>query len=817
LDRKWISLPTFLFLVCISQLLPKLIFKLTLRYIFLLCILLLSGVTVIAQSEYVLSGSIFSAADSTPLPGAAIYDYESGKGSVTDDSGQFQINLTAGSHRLRISFLGFYQHDTILNVSRSFRLDFYLIRKIISYDEVTISAESDKDYIQSTQMSEIILDHYELSQLPSLLGSSDPIRFLQLTPGVQSNTEGGIGFYVRGGGVDQNLVLYDHAVLYNPGHLMGFLSVFNQDIIRSVGLIKAGIPARYGGRLSSVVNIESFKGHSDSLSVKGEIGLITSRITLNRSLNKNKGSFVLSARRTYIDIWMKPILIPLLGGSNPLFKESRYYFYDFNAGFSYRLGDKDYISLTAYHGRDDYGMTRQKIQLDNTIEWGNSVVSARWSHAFNNRLSLQNILSTTFYKFDFAGAQSYYAFSMYSSVMDYSYKTYVSYVSDNHKITGGIDVTRHAFNPNQFEVESGTFVADFVEYNKLYGYQGGIFIEDDIRLSDKWSIGAGLRYSFFNQVGPYNEYIKNEAGMITDTLQYASGESLAFFHHPEPRLSLKYQINNSSSVKASFMHMAQYVHLATSSSVSLPTDIWLPSSLDLDPQIGNQVSLGYYKNLFGKNYESSVEVYYKTVDNHLEFIRGIIQNSLNMTLMDNIAVGKGRSYGTEFFFRKKTGETTGWISYSLSRSEKQFDRINEGKIYPAKYDRRHDLSVAAIHRINDKWNGSLVFIYVSGNALTMPVGRYIIQGNLINEYGDVNSFRMPAYHRLDVSLTREKITKRGNISSWNFSVYNVYNRANPFYLYFETTGNLDDYTLDVSLKLVSLFPVIPSVSWRFEF
>jgi len=785
--------------------------------LFLFCIILLTGKYVLAQSEYQLSGRIFNAADSTTLTGAAIYDYESGRGAVADDSGQFQIYLQDGSHRLRFSYLAYHQLDTAIVMSRSIRLDFYLIPKVISYEEVTISADSEKDYVQSTQMSEIVLNHYELSQLPSLLGSSDPIRFLQLTPGVQSGTEAGIGFYVRGGGVDQNLVLYDQAVMYNPGHMMGFMSVFNEDVIQKVSLIKAGIPARYGGRLSSVVNIESFKGHSDSLSVKGEIGLITSRITINRSLNKNKGSFILSARRNYIDLWLKPILVPLLGQTNPLFQESKYHFYDLNAGFSYRLGDKDYISLTAYHGRDDYDLTRESIQLYNEVNWGNSVASARWSHVINSRLSLHNILTSSFYNFDFTGVQSYFSFKMYSSVMDYSYKTYLSFLSDNHKITGGIDMIHHTFNPNQFEVESGSFIADFVEFNKLYAYEGSVFIEDDIRLSEKWSLGAGLRYSFFNQVGPYNEYIKNEGGVITDTLQYSTGKSLVFFHHPEPRLSLKYQVNSSSSIKASFMHIAQYVHLATSSSVSMPTDVWLPSSLNIKPQVGNQVSLGYYKNLFDNNYESSVEVYYKNVSNHLEFIRGVILNSLNMTMQDNIAVGKGQSYGSEFFLRKKTGETTGWISYALSRSEKQFDRINEGKIYPAKYDRKHDLSVAAIHRINNRWNASAVFIYVTGNALTMPLGRYIIQGNLINEYGEVNSFRMPAYHRMDISFTRENKTKRGNISAWNFSIYNVYNRGNPFYIYFETTGDLNNYSLDVTARVVSLFPILPTISWMFEF
>ena len=327
----------------------------------------------------------------------------------------------------------------------------------------------------------------------------------------------------------------------------------------------------------------------------------------------------------------------------------------------------------------------------------------------------------------------------------------------------------------------------------------------------------GLRYSFFNQVGPYTEYLKDETSLITDTVSYPKGESLKFYHHLEPRFTFKYQINRQSSLKASYMRMAQYVHLATSASVSLPMDIWFPSSKTTPPQLGYQVSLGYFRKLFREQFEASAEIYYKRTRNQLEFINGFVTNSISMTLEENIAAGEGRSYGSEFFIRKRSGNTSGWISYSLSRTERQFDRINEGRIYPAKYDRKHDISLAAIHKINEYWNASAVFVYTSGNAFTLPVGRYLIQGNIVNEYGEVNSFRMPAYHRLDLSITRKRLTPKGNISSWNFSVYNVYSRANPFYIYFETTGNPEEYQLEIKPVLVSLFPIIPSVSWSFAF
>jgi outer membrane receptor protein involved in Fe transport len=507
----------------------------------------------------------------------------------------------------------------------------------------------------------------------------------------------------------------------------------------------------------------------------------------------------------------------IMKNSSALFTESKYNFYDFSAGFFHRIGTKDYFSFTGHYGQDKFRMDNRNINSHNSLDWGNTVASARWSHIFNTALALTNSLSFTRYEFDLAGSQSEYFFSMFSSVEDYTFKSQLSMVSEKHKCSVGGDLTYHAFVPNEFDVKAGSFIADFVEFNRLFAYEGGIYAEDDIKLTDRWSLGTGLRYSFFDQVGPYKEYLKDETALIMDSIVYPPGGSLAFYHNLEPRLSLKYQPDSKSSLKASYMHIAQYIHLATSSSVSLPMDIWLPSSRDIRPQIGDQVSLGYYRKLSGDDYESSVEIYYKNINRQLEFVNGIVNNSISMNLEESVAVGQGRSYGAEFFIRKKTGDTTGWAGYTISRTERQFDRINEGRVYPAKYDRRHDISVSVIHSINDNWNASAVFIYVTGNALTLPVGRYIIQGNIVNEYGEVNSFRMPPYHRLDLSVTRERITRKGNYSSWIFSVYNVYNRANPYYIYFETTGDLEKYQLEVQARMVSLFPVIPSVSWRFKF
>lgn len=770
-----------------------------------------------SQQEIELRGRITDRSSGAPLTGATISVSAIKKGTLSDTSGVYEFILPAGKVRVAVSYLGYLGVDTLITLNRSMVLDIQLVPSRVEYGEVRVTADARHDLVNEVQMSEVYLKQKEIASLPALLGEADPLRMLQLTPGVQSSTEGGMGFFVRGGGVDQNLVLFDNAVIYNPGHLLGFLSVFNPDIISEVSLSKAGIPARFGGRLSSVVRVNTIRGASDSLRFKGQIGMVSSRISLNRSFNQSRSSFFISARRASIDLMIKPLILPLMKKSSPYFRDSDYNFYDLSAGLTHRLGKKDIISFSSFYGEDNYGLTRSSVRGKIGMNWGNALVSGRWTHFFKDSLSITTSVSHSGYRFDLLGTQSDYAFGIASSISDYTLKTQATYLLTNHKINAGLDLTHHSFTPNDIRVDASGLMVDFLEFNKLYAYEGGIFAEDEVLLQGPLSFALGLRYSFFNQVGPYKEYLYDDLSQVHDSLLFPAGKSLAFYDHLEPRISMRYQLNDYSSVKASWMRMAQYVHLATSSTVSLPTDIWLPSSRTIRPQRGSQWSLGYFRKLYNNRFEASAEIYYKDSRNQLEFIRGVINNSLNMTLDDNLAVGNGHSYGTEFFFRKCEGDFTGWISYTLARAVRQFDKINEGKVYPAKYDRRHDLSLAAMYQFNDFWEFSAVFVYVTGNAFTVPVGRYMIQGNLVNEYGEVNNYRMPAYHRLDLAATHTRISRRGNISSWSFSVYNAYNRANPFYIYFETSGNLDRYQLTVTPKLVSLFPVIPSVSWKFEF
>jgi len=775
------------------------------------------SVTLHSQPSPVLFGTIRDAESGKPLEGATIALSPSGSGTSAGVNGKYRLRVPGGQTDIEVRFVGYQSYDTTVWVTGELRLDISLIAKPVNYEEVTIEASAGRDFVSSVRMGEVFIDREQMNKLPKLLGEADPVRYLQLTPGVQSGSEGGIGFYVRGGSVDQNLVLYDNTLVYNPGHLLGFVSVFNPDLVSEVSFLKAGIPARFGGRLSSVVRVQPDRGRSDSLAVRGQVGLVASRVTVNRSLFNDRASFVFSARYATIDRIIKPMVLPFLKDGDNFLNASSYSFYDLNGGFSFRLGQKDHFHFSGLYGEDSYTMERNALSAEIDMNWGNLVTSGSWSHVFSERLVMNTSVSSTDYHFGLNGSQSDFSFGFLSAISDRNVKVRFNHSLEKHKLVYGVDFTRHLFTPNDIDVDAGDLVLRFLSIQPIRANTGALYAENEITISERFSVAAGLRYSFYAQTGPFTEYQYDASLTIEDSVVYSPAEVITFYHHPEPRISAMYKVSETSSLKASYMHMAQYVHLATSSAVSLPTDIWLPSTSDLRPQFGNQWSAGYFRSFPEQGYEASVEMYFKHSRNQLEFIRGVISSSLNMTLDDQIAIGKGRSYGAEFLLRKKTGRFTYWTGYAITRAVREFDQINDGRIYPAKYDRRHDLSVAGVYALNDMWNFSAVFVYVSGNAFTLPVARYVIQNNLVNQYDEVNNYRMPAYHRLDLSATREKTTRNGNKSIWDFSVYNIYNHANPFYIYFQTNGNLEDYSLEVKPMIVSLFPVVPTVSWRFEF
>ncbi|MFH1321313.1 MAG: TonB-dependent receptor [Bacteroidota bacterium] len=765
-----------------------------------------------SREKYTVSGFVKEAENGESLIGTNVYIKELLKGTSTNKDGFYSLTLDKGNYTLIVKYLGFSDFSRQITLDKDTRLNIELKEAIITTDEIVITGERPDRNVQSTVMSTFELPVEEIKVLPAFMGEVDILKTIQLLPGVQSAGEGNSGFYIRGGGPDQNLILLDEAVVYNAAHLFGFFSVFNADAVKNVNLIKGGMPANYGGRLSSVLDISMKEGNSKKYQADCGIGLISSRLTIQGPIKKDTCSFIVSGRRTYIDVVMKPFIKE----SSP-FKKTGYYFYDLTAKVNYKISDKDRVFLSGYFGNDVFNVDFSGFGAK--ILWGNATTSLRWNHLFNNKLFLKTTAIYSKYNFSFGAEQNQFEFELFSGITDWNAKVDFNYLPTiRHNIKFGANYIFHTFVPSSVSARSGDVVFDTGEITKLYAHEGALYLTDDFDLSDMFKINAGLRYSCFQQIGPFDRYRRDEYGKILDTISYEAGENVKTYHHIEPRISLRYSLDQRSSVKASYTQNYQYVHLATLSAVSLPTDIWIPSTSLVEPKFSTQYAVGYFRNFMDDKYETSVELYYKEMENMIEYKEGYSpDNDINDNPDNNFVFGEGKSYGAEFFVKKRTGKTTGWIGYTLSWTKRQFPDINNGVEYFAKYDRRHDLSLIITHELNPKWTFSTVFIYASGNAITLPVSRYVIEGIVVSEFGERNSFRMDPYHRLDISVTYSSGKHKKFDSSWNFSVYNVYNRYNPYFIYFDTSGNYEEGTLEIQAKQVSLFPILPSITWNFRF
>jgi hypothetical protein len=779
-------------------------------------ILFLMTFVVCAQqtTKYTISGYVKDASTGEYLTGANVYIKETMKGTQTNQYGYFVLAVEKGAHTFVVSYMGYNEYSEKINLNQNLKKDINLEEKVITKKEVVVTGEKEDKNTSSSDMGKVQLDIEKIKTLPAFMGEVDIIKTIQLTPGVQNAGEGNSSFYVRGGGPDQNLILLDEAVVYNASHLFGFFSVFNADAVKNVDLTKAGMPANYGGRLASVLDISMKEGNSHDYHVDGGIGLISSRLTVQGPIKKDTSSFIISARRTYIDLLVKPFI----SNSSP-FKGTSYYFYDLNAKVNYRLSDKDHVFLSGYLGSDDFALNEKDLSFKNNISWGNATASFRWNHVFAPKLFLNTSLIYSNYKFEMGTTQSEYEMKLYSGVRDYSAKLDFSYFPNTkHKIKFGGEYTYHIFTPNNATAQTSGVDLNLGDEVKLYSNDAALYVNDDWDVTDKIKINGGLRATCFQFMGPFERYILNSSNQIIDSILYKKGQNIKTYNHLEPRLSFRYEINDLSSVKASFTQNYQYIHLASVTAISLPTDIWIPSTDIVKPQFGTQYSLGYFRNFKNNMWETSVEAYYKDMRNQIEFKEGSLpEDNIKNNTDNNLTFGRGWSYGTEFFINKKTGKWTGWIGYTLSFTKRKFPEINNGETYWAKYDRRHDISVIVSYELNDHWTFSAIWVYATGNAMTLPISRYIIDGTIVSEYGPVNSYRMPAYHRGDISATYTRKKNKKFQSSWNFSIYNVYNRYNPYYIYFETTGNPSDYYIDTQAKQVSLFPILPSITWNFKF
>ncbi|MGF2413317.1 MAG: TonB-dependent receptor plug domain-containing protein, partial [Ferruginibacter sp.] len=694
------------------------------------------------------------------------------------------------------------------------QLNFDVLPKISLSQEVVVSTKKRDANVKNAQMGKFTLPIEQIKSIPAFLGEVDLLKTIQLLPGIRNAGEGSAGLYVRGGGPDQNLILLDDAPVYNTGHLFGFFSIFNSDAIKNVSLIKGGMPAQYGGRLSSVLDIAMKEGNNQKFQVEGGIGLIASRLSVQGPIKKNKASFIVSARRTYIDALTKPFI-----KSSSQFYGSGYYFYDLNAKVNYRFSEKDRLYLSGYFGRDVFDFVNGRQSLKVNIPWGNATGTLRWNHVFNKKLFGNTTAVYNDYNFTFKAAQNNFEVKLASGIRDVSLKQdFDLYPFTGHKIKFGGIFTYHRFTPSVVTGKQDSVVFNPNNAQVKYANEAAIYLQDDWEINDKVKINAGLRYSWFQQIGKYKIYKTDDNGNRLDSTVYKGGQAVKTYGGLEPRLTIRYALDDETSIKASVTRNLQYIHLVSNAGTTLPTDIWVPSTYKVKPQISFLYAAGLFKNFKDNMYETSLELYYKQMQNQIEFQEGYTPNTLEDT-ENFFTFGKGWSYGSELFINKTKGKLTGWIGYTLSWTWRKFAALNFGEKYPAKYDRRNDLSVVAMYELNKKWKLSAAFVYGSGNAATLPQRFYIVGGVLTQEYSRINEYRLPAYHRLDLSaiLTPKKNEKRKWKSEWVFSVYNAYSRQNPYFIYFDQNGNPFNGTLTIQAKQVSLFPIIPAVTWNFKF
>lgn len=780
--------------------------------------------------------------------GASVYVKESMQGVSTNVYGFFSLTLPQGKYTLVCSYVGYINYVDTIDLTHNISRTISLIPQGRDLNEIEIVAEKKDENIQSTQMSSIQMDVAQIKKLPAFMGEVDILKSIQLIPGVKSAGDGNSGFYVRGGGPDQNLILLDEATVYNAAHLLGFFSVFNGDAINNVNLIKGGMPAQYGGRLSSVLDISMKDGNSQKFQVDGGIGLIASRLTIQGPIKKEKASFIISGRRTYIDLLSKPYF--KYGNPKSDFAGTSYYFFDLNAKINWRISEKDRLYLSGYFGRDVFSFNDADAGFSAKVPWGNATACLRWNHLFSSKLFSNASLVFTNYDFAFTAGQSNFELTLFSGIRDWNAKYDFVYIPNpRHNIKAGINYIFHQFTPSNVSAQQGETKFDLGEVVRLYSHDAAAYISDDWEISPRWKLNAGLRFGYFAQVGPFTRYAKNDLGRTTDTIVYNPGEKIIDYSGLEPRASLRFNITKTWSLKAAYTRNFQYIHLASISSVSLPTDVWMPCTELIKPQIGNQYAFGVFKNFKQNMYESSVEVYYKTMDNQIDYKEGAEPQDNVFDNPDNaFTYGQGTAYGAEFFFKKRTGKLTGWVGYTLSWTYRQFQNINFGQEYLAKYDRRHDASLVLTYDHSKKWNFGLVYVYGTGNRGTLPNGLFAYEGSVSWDYGLRNSYKLPDYHRLDISATftpdREKhlqrkrqrlenryerkgkdttsikvpkVWNKNYQGSWTLSIFNAYNRYNPYLIYFETKGDLMKGTFEVRGKQVSLFPILPTITWNFKF
>ncbi|MBC3784760.1 TonB-dependent receptor [Spirosoma utsteinense] len=779
-----------------------------------------------SQANYTVSGYIKDAANGEKLIGVSVYVKETGTGAVTNNYGFYAVPVPPGIYSLVISYVGYEkQTRTVELTDKNVRLDLELKEEGKQLQEVVVSTQREDDNVKNIEMSVNRIDVKTLQRIPALLGEVDVVRSIQLLPGVSTVGEGATGFNVRGGSIDQNLVLLDEAPVYNSSHLFGFFSVFNPDAVKDVKLIKGGIPANYGGRIASILDVRLKEGNAKKPEVNGGIGLIFSRLSFESPLFKGRGSFIVAARRSYADILAQPFL-------NADLKGSKFYFYDLTAKANYRINDKNTVYLSGYFGRDVFG-------ADFGFNWGNTTASARWNHVFSDKLFLN---TTAYYSnYDYSldsdlkrkpeNADDY--FRTNSRIVDYSIKPDFTLFLGKSTITFGGQSILHDFQPGTATAASAGTVRTFGLGSK-YGLENALYLGNEQQVSRRLQLQYGLRYSLYTYIGPGEAYDfaqdvpPGQRRPPINTLTYTKGEPIKTYGNVEPRFAAKYELGDNSSLKLSYNRLAQYIHLVSNTTASTPLDVWTPSTNNIKPQIADQIAGGYFKNFgavsgSGSEFEVSVEMYYKWLQNQIDYIDGA-NLILNKYLEGDLLSGQGRAYGAEFYLKRNRGVVNGWVSYTLARTERQVVGINNGDWFAARFDRRHNLTTVLLidppargeGRVS-RWNFSATFTLASGTPATFPTNRFQYEDFATPVVGGRNNYRIPPYHRLDLAATLQgrKRTGKRKDDNWVFSVYNVYARKNPFSVFFQP--NADNPVVTQAIRYSVFATAIPSVTYNFKF
>lgn len=757
-------------------------------------------------AKFTLSGKVKDANTGEYLPGVNIYVKEITNGTTTNTYGFYSITLPPGNYTVEYSYIGYEKISREVKLNSNQAINIELKPKATTLESVEITARPKDENVKSTEMSVVKMDIKTINKIPALLGEVDILKTLQLFPGVQSTGEGSTGYSVRGGGTDQNLILMDEAQVYNASHLMGFFSIFNNDAVKELSLYKGDMPASYGGRLSSILDVKQKDGNNKKYGVTGGLGLISSRLMIEGPIVKNKASFLVAGRRSYADLF-----IPLANNDN--LDGSKLYFYDFNAKLNYEINDNNRVFASGYMGRDVVKMTQGP---GFGLDWGNTTFSLRWNHIFSKKMFTNFTGTHSDYTYDMGTDDEQRGFSWVSRMKNHNLKMDNGYyLNPNNTLKFGAFFSYHQFYPGTISSSGTSSVVNDFEVPSSQAFEYGLYAENEQKIGSLLKINYGIRFTIFNNVGPVTVYNFDANFQKIDSTVYTGWDIYNTYSGLEPRASFTYMLNEKSSIKGSYSRTMQLIQLASNSTVGNPFSIWFPASPNVEPQFADQGAVGYFRNFKDNMIEFSVEVFYKKMHNQIDF-RDHAQLLINPELEGELRFGYGEAYGLELLLRKQTGKLTGWVAYTLSRSVRYFDDINDGKAYLSPFDKPHDVAVVADYQFTKRLSVSASWVYSSGSTATFPTGRFVFGNVIAPVYSDRNDYRLPDYHRLDLGMTlneKPDSTRKWHYS-WVFSIYNAYNRHNTYSISFENDD--ENPNQQVAVKTY-LFGIIPSVTFNFNF